>query len=85
MKKLIKLALTAVLIMTGMSVSANAAETVKMTVSASTATAEVGDTVEYTVVLNETDSEKLAFGTIDNFDESQFELLPPDQCVRLSN
>lgn len=37
------------------------------------------------VVLNETDSEKLAFGTIDNFDESQFELLPPDQCVRLSN
>lgn len=37
------------------------------------------------VVMNETDSEKIKFGLIDNFDESKFEMLPPDQCVRLSN
>lgn len=37
------------------------------------------------VVLNETDSDKIRFGTINNFDETQFELLPPDHCVRLSN
>lgn len=37
------------------------------------------------VVLNETDSQKLRFGYIGNFDETEFEMLPPDQCVRLSN
>jgi len=37
------------------------------------------------VVMNETNSEKIKFGLIDNFDESLFEKLPPDQCVRLNN
>ena len=37
------------------------------------------------VVMNETNSETIKFGKIDNFDESQFELLPEDQCVRLNN
>ncbi len=37
------------------------------------------------VVMNETDSEKIKFGLIGNFDETEFEKLPPDRCVRLSN
>jgi hypothetical protein len=37
------------------------------------------------VVMDETDSEKIKFGQIGNFDESMFEKLPPEQCVRLSN
>ena len=37
------------------------------------------------VVMNETNSETIKFGKIDNFDESQFEFLPEDQCVRLNN
>jgi hypothetical protein len=37
------------------------------------------------IVLNETDSETLSFGKVDNFDESQFEFLSPDQCIRLQN
>ena len=37
------------------------------------------------VLLNETDSSEIKFGLISNFDESKFEPLPPDQCVRLSN
>ena len=37
------------------------------------------------VVMNETDSDKISFGQIGNFDEAQFEFLPSDQCVRLSN
>ena len=37
------------------------------------------------VVMNETDSQEIVFGTIGSFDENSFELLPPDECVRLSN
>lgn len=37
------------------------------------------------VVMNETDSTSIKFGLYTSFDESQFEVLPPDQCVRLSN
>lgn len=37
------------------------------------------------VLLNETNSEVIKFGLISNFDETKFEPLPPDQCVRLSN
>ena len=37
------------------------------------------------VVMNETDSEKIKFGLIGSFDETEFEKLPPDRCVRLSN
>jgi hypothetical protein len=37
------------------------------------------------VVMNETDSQTIKFGHIGNFDENQFEILSPDQCVRLSN
>lgn len=37
------------------------------------------------IVMNETNNEKLKFGTISDFDETQFEVLPQDQCVRLSN
>lgn len=37
------------------------------------------------VVMNETNSQTIKFGYIGNFDESQFELLPQDQCVRLNN
>lgn len=37
------------------------------------------------VVMNETNSETIKFGKILSFDESQFEVLPPDECVRLSN
>ena len=34
------------------------------------------------VVMNETDSEKIKFGLIGSFDETEFEKL---QCVRLNN
>ena len=37
------------------------------------------------VVMNETDSEKIKFGLIGSFDETEFEKLPQDQCVRLNN
>lgn len=37
------------------------------------------------VVMNTTNSDKIKFGMIGNFDENEFELLPPDQCVRLNN
>lgn len=37
------------------------------------------------VVMNETDSESIKFGMIDNFAEEQFEPLSQDQCVRLCN
>ena len=37
------------------------------------------------VVMNETDSQGIVFGAIGSFDENSFELLPPDECVRLSN
>ena len=37
------------------------------------------------VVMNETDSEKIKFGLIGCFDETEFEKLPQDQCVRLNN
>lgn len=37
------------------------------------------------IVLNETDKEELSFGTVGNFDETQFEFLSPDQCIRLQN
>lgn len=37
------------------------------------------------VVMNTTHSDKIKFGMIGNFDENEFELLPPDQCVRLNN
>lgn len=37
------------------------------------------------IVLNETDKEELSFGTVGDFDESQFEFLSPDQCIRLQN
>ena len=35
--------------------------------------------------MNETDSEKIKFGLIGSFDETEFEKLPQDQCVRLNN
>lgn len=37
------------------------------------------------VLMNETDNEKIQFGKIGDFDEAQFELLPPDQCIRINN
>ena len=37
------------------------------------------------IVMNETDNDKLKFGTITDFDETQFDVLPQDQCVRLNN
>ena len=37
------------------------------------------------VVMNETDSEKIKFGLIGSFDETEFEKLPQDKCVRLNN
>ena len=37
------------------------------------------------VLLNETQSETIQFAKIMSFDESQFEILPPEECVRLSN
>ena len=37
------------------------------------------------VVVNETDSENIVLGKYMSFDEDSFELLPPEECVRLSN
>ena len=37
------------------------------------------------VLVNETDSDKIKFGMYGNFDEDSFEILPPDEVVRLSN
>jgi hypothetical protein len=37
------------------------------------------------VVMNETQSDTIQFAKLMSFDESQFEVLPPDECVRLSN
>lgn len=37
------------------------------------------------IVMNETDNDKLKFGTIGDFDEAQFDVLPQDQCIRLNN
>ena len=37
------------------------------------------------VVLNETNVDSIKFGMYGNFDESRFEPLPSEQCVRLSN
>ena len=37
------------------------------------------------IVMSEINDEKIKFGYIGSFDETQFELLPKDQCVRLSN
>lgn len=38
-----------------------------------------------TVVMNDTDSPKIKFADYGSFDESMFEVLPPDECVRISN
>lgn len=38
-----------------------------------------------TVVMNDTDSPKIKFSDYGSFDESVFEVLPPDECVRISN
>lgn len=37
------------------------------------------------VVANETESENIRMGMYGNFDEERFEILPPEECVRLSN
>ena len=37
------------------------------------------------VVMNDTDSQDIVFGKIGSFDENSFELLPPDECVRIKN
>ena len=37
------------------------------------------------VVLNETNNSQYNFGTLNEFDESKFDYLPPEECVRLSN
>ena len=37
------------------------------------------------VVVNETDDDSIKFGKIYEFDENEFEFLPSDQAVRLSN
>ena len=37
------------------------------------------------VVVNETTSENIKFGAIMSFDENSFELLPPNEVVRLNN
>ena len=37
------------------------------------------------VVMNETNSPDIKFGKIGQFDENSFELLPPDECVRINN
>lgn len=37
------------------------------------------------VVVNETDNEDIKFGLLADFDEEEFELLPPDLAVRLNN
>ena len=37
------------------------------------------------VVVDETEGGSIKFGQYGNFDENVFELLPPDEVVRLSN
>lgn len=37
------------------------------------------------VVVDETEGDSIKFGQYGNFDENVFELLPPDEVVRLSN
>ena len=37
------------------------------------------------VVMSNSNTESIKFGTIGDFDENDFNLLPPEQCVRLSN
>lgn len=37
------------------------------------------------VVVDETEGDSIKFGQYGNFDENEFELLPPDEVVRLSN
>lgn len=37
------------------------------------------------VVMNDTDNPKLNFATYGSFDENVFEILPPNECVRISN
>ena len=37
------------------------------------------------VVVNETTNENIKFGAIMSFDENSFELLPPNEVVRLNN
>lgn len=37
------------------------------------------------VVVDETEGDTIKFGQYGNFDENVFELLPPDEVVRLSN
>ena len=37
------------------------------------------------VLLNETDSKNIQFGKMGTWDEGAFEILPPDECIRLNN
>lgn len=37
------------------------------------------------VVLNDTEDEDVTFGELGEFNEELFELLPPEECVRLQN
>lgn len=37
------------------------------------------------VVMDETEGERIRFGMYGDFAEEQFEVLPPEVCVRLSN
>lgn len=37
------------------------------------------------VVLNDTDEKNIQFGKLGDFAEEQFEILPREECVRLSN
>lgn len=37
------------------------------------------------VVANETNAPNIKFGAYTFFDESKFEVLPPNECVRISN
>ena len=37
------------------------------------------------IVMSEVNEGKIKFGYVGDFDENEFEMLPSDQCVRLSN
>lgn len=37
------------------------------------------------VLMDETDADDIKFGQIGAFDEGMFELLPPDECIRINN
>lgn len=37
------------------------------------------------VLVDETDGDSIQFGQYGHFDENEFELLPPDEVVRISN